>query len=205
MYEHAFSVRGRLAERDRLLRLDSRRRDPLHPLVGAVGVSRLRRQHPRVGPAGRALSRDQVLHRRLRGLQRVRLVRPRRARSTASPFLNRSISSDASAQYFLISGRCCLEQVDSRVQLILLQRIRVLDAELRSRSRQVERGVGDLDRVVGDGDLALVSSGRRASTSCPAWSSRLSCCRAACSGPTAARRRSACRRPCCAAATSAAG
>src|SRR5581483_7065875 len=29
---------------------------------------------------------------------------------TASPFLNRSISSDASAQYFLISGRCCLSR-----------------------------------------------------------------------------------------------
>src|SRR5947208_16532371 len=27
---------------------------------------------------------------------------------TASPFLNRSISSEASAQYFLISGFCCL-------------------------------------------------------------------------------------------------
>src|SRR3954463_446232 len=30
---------------------------------------------------------------------------------TASPFLNRSISSDASAQYFLISGRCCLSRL----------------------------------------------------------------------------------------------
>src|SRR5262249_40505539 len=29
---------------------------------------------------------------------------------TASPFLNRSISSDASAQYFLISGRCVLSR-----------------------------------------------------------------------------------------------
>src|SRR5919202_5788598 len=29
---------------------------------------------------------------------------------TASPFLNRSISSDASAQYFLISRCCCLSR-----------------------------------------------------------------------------------------------
>src|SRR6266576_5268089 len=29
----------------------------------------------------------------------------------ASPFLNRSISSDASAQYFLISGFCCLSRL----------------------------------------------------------------------------------------------
>ena len=30
---------------------------------------------------------------------------------TASPFLNRSISSEASAQYFLISGFCCLSRL----------------------------------------------------------------------------------------------
>src|SRR3954447_25883366 len=30
---------------------------------------------------------------------------------TASPFLNRSISSEASAQYFLTSGRCCLSRL----------------------------------------------------------------------------------------------
>src|SRR5438045_8915265 len=29
---------------------------------------------------------------------------------TASPFLNRSISSDASAQYFLINGFCCFNR-----------------------------------------------------------------------------------------------
>ena len=29
---------------------------------------------------------------------------------TASPFLNRSISSEASAQYFLISGFCCFSR-----------------------------------------------------------------------------------------------
>src|SRR6478735_1915318 len=29
---------------------------------------------------------------------------------TASPFLNRSISSEASAQYFFTSGRCCLRR-----------------------------------------------------------------------------------------------
>src|SRR3954465_4943123 len=33
------------------------------------------------------------------------------APTTASPFLKRSISSDASAQYFLISGFCCLSSL----------------------------------------------------------------------------------------------
>src|SRR5581483_8798376 len=32
------------------------------------------------------------------------------APTTASPFLKRSISSDASAQYFLTSGRCCFRR-----------------------------------------------------------------------------------------------
>ena len=33
---------------------------------------------------------------------------------TASPLLNRSISSDASAQYFLISGFCCFSRSPPR-------------------------------------------------------------------------------------------
>src|SRR5436190_6116757 len=77
-------VRRRLAEVDRLLGLHLRRRDPLDPLDRAVRVLRLRGDHPRVGPAGRTLLRDQILHGRLRRLQRVGLVRPRRAdRGTA--------------------------------------------------------------------------------------------------------------------------
>ena len=34
---------------------------------------------------------------------------------TASPFLNRSISSEASAQYFLISGFCCFSRLIAAV------------------------------------------------------------------------------------------
>src|SRR5216684_8099201 len=34
---------------------------------------------------------------------------------TASPFLNRSISSDASAQYFLINGFCCFSRLIAAV------------------------------------------------------------------------------------------
>jgi hypothetical protein len=33
------------------------------------------------------------------------------APTTASPFLNMVISCDASAQYFLISGRCCFRRL----------------------------------------------------------------------------------------------
>src|SRR6478752_3199329 len=38
---------------------------------------------------------------------------------TASPFLNRSISSDASAQYFLISGFCFLSRLSVAVNWVL--------------------------------------------------------------------------------------
>ncbi len=37
---------------------------------------------------------------------------------TASPFLNRSISSEASAQYFLISGFCCLSRVTAALNWV---------------------------------------------------------------------------------------
>ena len=37
---------------------------------------------------------------------------------TASPFLNRSISSDASAQYFLISGFCVLRRLTAALNWV---------------------------------------------------------------------------------------
>ena len=37
---------------------------------------------------------------------------------TASPFLNRSISSEASAQYFTINGRCCLSSATAALNCV---------------------------------------------------------------------------------------
>ena len=117
---------------------------------------RLRRQHPRVEPAGRALLRDRVLRPAPWPPAACSSGTATTRRSTASPFLNRSISSEASAQYFLISGCCFLSSAIVAVELGRVQLVRILDPERRLRLRQVERRVGDLDRVVRDGDLALV-------------------------------------------------
>ena len=184
-------VDRRLAEVDRLLGLHLRRRDPGEPLVGAVEVLRLRRHHPRVEPAGRALLRHEVLDRRLAACS-VFVWYGHEAPITASPFLNRSISSEASAQYFLISGFCFLSRAIAASNWAEFSSYGSVIPSAGLRLHQVQRRVGDLDRVVGDGDLALVL---RAVDRGPRRRRRLSpssCCRAACSGPTAARCRSAC-------------
>src|SRR5215472_4497619 len=49
-----------------------------------------------------------------------------------------------------------LEKGDRRVELLLVQLVRILDPEIRLRVLQVERPVRDLDRIVRDRDLALV-------------------------------------------------
>src|SRR5581483_11264095 len=59
----------------------------------------------------------------------------------------------------LDEGLLLLEQVDRRVELGGVELVRVLDPQRRLRLHQVERGVGDLDRVVRDRDLALVLRG----------------------------------------------
>src|SRR5207244_12973271 len=71
-----FWVDGRLAEDERLLRLDARLRDVLHPQVRTVRMWCALREHPRVRPSRRALLRDRLADRRLRRLELERLVRP---------------------------------------------------------------------------------------------------------------------------------
>ena len=78
------------------------------------------------------------------------------APSVEPPFLNRSIWSDASSQYFLMSGLCFLSSAIDRRELLRVELVRILDPERRLFLREVERRVGDLDRVVRDRDLALV-------------------------------------------------
>src|SRR5205814_9194493 len=57
------AVYRRLAEEDRLLRLDMWRADPLVPLVGAVRMGRLRPKHPGIGPAGCPFGRNGIGYR----------------------------------------------------------------------------------------------------------------------------------------------
>ena len=123
----------------------------------------------------------------------------------ASPFLNSSISSEASPQYFLTSGRCFFSSATAASNCVLFSSYGSLIPSAGCVFDQVERRVRDLDRVVRDGDLALVLRvvDRRPARRAPASPS--ACCRAACSGPTGARSRSACRRPCCSAATGTSG
>ena len=68
----------------------------------------------------------------------------------ASPDLNRSSKSVASTQYLRTSGFWSLQLVLDLVERRLVDRVRVLGAE------ELQRRVGDLDRVVRDRDLALV-------------------------------------------------
>ena len=75
---------------------------------------------------------------------------------TASPFLNRSISSEASAQYFLISGFCFLSRSIVAANWAGFSSYGSLIPSDGLRLHQVQRRVGDLDRVVRHGDLALV-------------------------------------------------
>ena len=49
-----------------------------------------------------------------------------------------------------------LQQRDRRIELLLVQRVRILDTEIGLRSLQVQRRVGDVDRCVVRGDLARV-------------------------------------------------
>ena len=72
------------------------------------------------------------------------------------PFLNRSIWSEARAQYFLTSGRCALSSATAASSCAFVSSYGSLIPSARLRLREVERRVGDLDRVVRDRDLALV-------------------------------------------------
>ena len=156
VHDHArLRVRGGLAEVDRLLRLHFRGGHPFDPFHGAVRMLRFRRDHPRVGPAGCAFLGDEVLHRRLRRLQRVRLIRPRRA-DRRSPALEEVDLVAGGRPVLLDEGVLLLQQVDGCLELGVRQLVRILDPEVRFRLGEVEGGVGDLDRIVRDRDLALV-------------------------------------------------
>ena len=81
-------------------------------------------------------------------------------------------------QYSPMIALLLLEQVDGGVELLLVERVRVLDAEVGLRLHQVQRGVGDVDRRVVRGDLALVRRVRRRTRrpTSPAPASRRRCC-----------------------------
>ena len=116
---------------------------------------RLRREHPRVEPARHALLRDDRRDRRLRRQELRVLVRPRGTERRAA-VLEQVDLVGREPPVLLDERPLLLEQRDRRGELRLRELVRILDPERRLRLRQVERRVGDLDRVVRDRDLALV-------------------------------------------------
>ena len=149
-------ARRRFAEVAGRLRVRLGAGDVVEPRVRAVRVRGLRRDHPGVRPSGGALlgeddlgvaGRDRVLDdlpggsddrvSGLEGLDLLQVVRP--------------VLADVLA--------LSLQQVDGRGELGLIQRVRVLDAEVGLRRHQVHRGVRDVDRRVVRGHRARVRAG----------------------------------------------
>ena len=119
---------------------------------------RLGRQHPAVRPSGGALLAGiEVLDLGARRLQRDRLVRPGGADHGVA-VLEQLDLVGGERPVLLDQRALLLQQLDGGVQLLLVELVGILDAEARILRRQIERRVGDLDRIVGHGDLALVLS-----------------------------------------------
>ena len=119
-------------------------------------VLRLRGEHPRVEPAGGALLRDRSPRPAPLAFSVPGREPARSAPSQASPLLISSALSARADPVLLDQRPLLLEQVHDRVELRLVQLVGILDPERGLRLHQVQRGVGDLDRVVRDRDPALV-------------------------------------------------
>ena len=132
-------------------------------------MRRLLGEHPRVRPAGGADRGDDLLDRHSLLLERGRVGRPDGAERHVA-VRERGPAVGVVVPVELDELPLILKQRDRRVELLLVQLVRILDPEVRLRMLQVERRVGDLDRVVRDRDLALVL---RVVQRCPARRARL--------------------------------
>ena len=149
-------VGRRRPERVGRLGLHRRRGGVRHPLQHAVGMGGLRRQHPRVGPAGRPLLREHHAHVLLVGDERVVLIRPRRADHDRA-VLEVGDLGRVAAPVVADLLALLLQQVDRGVELVLGQLIRIRDLEVGLSRLQVDGRVGDVDRAVVGVDLAGVA------------------------------------------------
>ncbi len=118
----------------------------------------LRRHHPGVRPAGRTLAGQHGVDLRLVQLGEVHDDLPRRAdhRVTVLERLDLlGVVGPVLPDVLVLR----LEQVDGGRELLVVERVRVLDAQVGLGRHQVERRVGDVDRRVVRGHVAAV--GRR--------------------------------------------
>ena len=180
------------------LGVGGRRDDVVHPLVHAVRVLGLRGDHPGVGPAGRPFLRQDRLDRDAR---RPSGCSPGTARSCRPPWRRREVVDLVwgACQYSPTNSCWILKQVDRGLELGCVELIRIRDLEVGLVGLQVDGRVGDVDRAVVGGDLALVGRSCRSKTT-PQLSGRRSRCRSATSDVLPPRPmrapRSPCRRPC---------
>ena len=119
----------------------------------------LRVDHPRVRPPGRPLCGNERSdrQRRLLGSHEVDLVRPGRSDDRLAGLERRDRVRVRDAVPVLADVRpLLLQEVDRSVELVLVELVRILDAEVRLGRLQVDGSVGDEDLVVVDRQLALV-------------------------------------------------
>ena len=151
----SLGVDGSLSIVDGLLRLHLGGADPCRPLVRTVGVGRVGGQHPGVGPSGGPFRGDRVGGVGAGQVEVGGHDRPSSAQDDVTALEQRLLGGDV-GPVLLDQRLLCLEQVDHGVELLLRQLVRVRDLQAWVLDAQVERGVGDLDRVVGHGDQAAV-------------------------------------------------
>ncbi len=110
------------------------------------------REHPRVAPSGRALLGNGVrdLH-LLVDAELVGLVGPRVADHHVAALEKADLVACA-GPVLLDEGSLLLQQSDDRVELRLRQLIRVGDVQTRVLLAEVQRRIGNLDRVAIHGD-----------------------------------------------------
>ena len=90
----------------------------------------------------------------LLGLQREQLVLPRRSHDAVA--VRERLDLLGGIGPVLADVRLLLlEQVDSGLELLVVELVRIVDAEIRLVRLQVHRGVRDVDRIVVDADLPL--------------------------------------------------
>jgi hypothetical protein len=121
-------------------------------------VLRLRGQHPGVRPARRALARQHRLDRHLVALEQVRDHLPGRADGRV-PGGERRLLLGVVGPVLAHVLALLLEQVDGRLELLVVELVGVRDLQVGTRRLEVDGGVRDVDRAVVRGDAALIARG----------------------------------------------
>ena len=90
-------------------------------------------------------------------LRRERATYDQPAPRAAAPFTKASTWSEAAPQRDRSEGFLALQQLERGAQLLLAQLVGAADVQRGMLRLGEQRGVGDLDRVVGDGDAPVVA------------------------------------------------